>query len=485
MMQWRKFGRAENVAREATPNRGIANRAAGVFCAPFTRNCSTSRMHRNMLKIKVDAASYPQLKQGANGTDMTARKKLGFSILVLAASLALAFSTAAQSVAGLWEGTVSVDNLNLPFRIQISGVGSNVKGSFLNGDEKVTSTGGQFDHGTLILNFDEYAESLHATLKDGQLAGAIEGKFGPGARSSLPFQAKPFVPDPDPPAGSVPSINGQWEIEVKTPKGESAWHFIVRQSGADVSAAILRVDGDTGSLTGRYKDGKFVLSHFSGERPYLLEAVPQQNGSLLITLSDYGGKRDLTAYRPVDARAKGLPEPTDPTRHTRVSNPDEPFAFSFPDVDGHTVSNTDARFRGKVVLVNITGSWCPNCHDEAPFLAELYRKYHSQGLEIVALDFEEPEQLKDLTRLRAFVKHYGIEYTVLVGGDPDQVNQKIPQLVNLNAWPTTLFIGRDGLVKTIHVGFASAASGEFNAELKKEITANVEQLLAQNQEGSR
>jgi thiol-disulfide isomerase/thioredoxin len=337
----------------------------------------------------------------------------------------------------------------------------------------------------LVLNFDEYAETLSAMLKDGQLTGAIEGKFGPRARSSLPFQAKPFVPEPDPPAGSVPSINGQWEIEVKSPKGESAWHFIVRQSGADVSAAILRVDGDTGSLTGRYKDGKFVLSHFSGERPYLLEAVPQQNGSLLITLSDYSGKRDLTACRPADARAKGLPEPTDPTRHTKVSDPDEPFAFSFPDVDGRIVSNTDARFRGKVVLVNITGSWCPNCHDEAPFLAELYRKYHSQGLEIVALDFEEQEQLKDLTRLRAFVKHYGIEYTVLVGGDPDQVNQKIPQLVNLNAWPTTLFIGRDGLVTSIHVGFASAASGEFNAELKKEITASVEQMLARNQQASR
>ena len=202
-------------------------------------------------------------------------------------------------------------------------------------------------------------------------------------------------------------------------------------------------------------------------------------------LNDRSGKKDLTAYRPAAARAKAdSPEPTDPAQHTKVKDPAQPFEFTFRDVDGNVVSNTDSRFRGKVVLVNVTGSWCPNCHDETPFLAELYRKYRNAGLEIVALDFEEPEQLEELTRLRAFVKHYGIECTVLVGGSPEQVNERIPQLVNLNAWPTTVLVGRDGLVKDIHVGFASAASGEFNRQLKEEITARVQALLAENQRAS-
>jgi len=345
----------------------------------------------------------------------------------------------------------------------------------------VTSTSGHLDGDSLVLNFEEYAETLRATLKNDELKGTIEGKFGPAPRSTLPFQAKPFLADENSTATGVPSIDGLWEIEVKSPKGESAWRFIVKQSGADVSAAILRVDGDTGALTGRYEQGKFVLSHFSGERPYLLDASPRADGGLDLVLSDYSGKRELLAYRPADARAKGLPEPTDPTRHTRVADPSQPLVYSFPDVDGHLVSSNDPRFRSKVVLVNITGSWCPNCHDEAPFLAALYRKYHSRGLEIVALDFEEQEQLQGLTRLRAFIKHYGIEYTVLVGGQPGEVNQKLPQLVNLNAWPTTLVIGRDGLVKAIHVGFASAASGEFNPELKQQVTAQIEGLLAANQ----
>lgn len=403
---------------------------------------------------------------------------------ILLTLLGLSGSVPAQSVAGLWEGHVNIDGLSIPFQLEISGNGSAVKGAFLNGDEKVTSTGGRFENGAVILDFDEYAETLQATLENGQLTGMIEGRFGPGSRKALPFEAKPFVHAPESVSKTIPSIDGIWEIENHSPKGESAWRFIVRQAGGDVSAAILRVDGDTGTLTGHYHDGKFALSHFSGERPYLVDVTPQSEGTILLTLSDRSGKKDLTAYRPAAARAKGLPEPTDPNQHTKVKDQAQPFEFKFRDVDGHVVSNTDSRFRGKVVLVNVTGSWCPNCHDEAPFLAGLYRKYRNAGLEIVALDFEEPEQLEDLTRLRAFVAHYGIEYTVLVGGTPEQVNQKIPQLANLNAWPTTVLVGRDGLVKGVHVGFASAASGEFNKQLEQDITARVEALLAENQRGS-
>jgi thiol-disulfide isomerase/thioredoxin len=411
---------------------------------------------------------------------MKSGSSLALVAVALLASLACAFPSAAQSAAGQWEGTVVVDNMTIPFRIDITGKADKLQGAFINGDERVTSSRGTQLHDAVELDFDQYAEFLRAEIGGGELKGTIEGKFGPGLRSSLPFQAKRFVPQPDLPAGTVPSIGGLWEIEVKSPKGELAWRFIVRQSGADVSAAILRVDGDTGTLTGRYRDGKFVLSHFSGERPYVMEAAPKPDGSLGITLNDYNGKRELPAYRPADARAKGLPEPADPSSHTTVLDPKEPFQFSFPDLAGHTVSNTDARFLGKVVLVNITGSWCPNCHDEAPFLADLYNRYRSRGLEVVALDFEEPEQISDLNRLRWFVQHYGIRYTVLVGGDPDDVNKKIPQLVNLNSWPTTVFIGRDGLVKSIHAGFASPASGDFNGQLKAEITARVEALLAES-----
>ena len=96
-------------------------------------------------------------------------------------------------------------------------------------------------------------------------------------------------------------------------------------------------------------------------------------------------------------RAKEMPEPTDPMRHTVAKNPTAPFQFAFADLTGRVVSNTDPQFQGKVVIISITGSWCPNCHDEAPFLSDLYKKYRGRGLEVVALSFEEADQLKNPT----------------------------------------------------------------------------------------
>ena len=134
--------------------------------------------------------------------------------------------------------------------------------------------------------------------------------------------------------------------------------------------------------------------------------------------------------------------------------------------------------------MNITGSWCPNCHDEAPFLAELYRKYRSQGLEVVALSFEEDDQLKNPARLRAFMKEYGIDYTMLLAGTPDDRDAKLTQPVNLNSWPTTFFLGRDGRVRFVHAGFPGPASGELYRQATHEFYSQVESLLAENRTAS-
>jgi thiol-disulfide isomerase/thioredoxin len=213
--------------------------------------------------------------------------------------------------------------------------------------------------------------------------------------------------------------------------------------------------------------------------------TPAADGTLAVDMTDLHGKSQLTATRPDVARAKGLPPPTDPDRHTTVKDPSEPFRFSAPDLSGKVVSNTDARFQGKVVLVNVTGSWCPNCHDEAPFLAELYRKYRGQGLEVVALSFEEEDQLKNPTRLRAFMQEYGIDYTVLLAGTTEERDAKLTQPVNLNSWPTTFFLGRDGRVRFVHAGFPGPASGDLYRQAAHEFYSQVESLLAENRTSTR
>ena len=128
----------------------------------------------------------------------------------------------------------------------------------------------------------------------------------------------------------------------------------------------------------------------------------------------------------------------------------------------------------------IGGSWCPNCHDEAPFLVSLYKKYRAQGLEIVNLDFEQGDPDTDTARLKAFIAHYGITYPVLVGGSTDEVGDKIPQAVNLNCWPTTFFLSRDGRVKEIHAGFAGPGNTAGHEQLERETTALVEKLLGES-----
>ena len=396
------------------------------------------------------------------------------SLVVLLAALVIPIGGRAQatSPAGLWDAAVVVNGLEIPFRFEISGDGSNVSGWFFNGDEKVLSTGGKFENGSLVLNFDHYATAVEASLVNGRLAGTYTRATG-----FYPFYAKRFAPSPAFP-NEVPAIDGLWQIGgVRSNKGESAWRFIVRQSGAEVTAAILRVDGDTGALAGTYRNGKFIISHFSGARPLVLELTPQKDGTLEIVRNR---EEKMIAVRASEAKLKDVPEPTDPSRHSSVKDPTEPFRFSFPDISGKVLSNTDERFRNKVVIVSISGSWCPNCHDEAPFLAELYRKYQSKGLEIVALSFEEEAQkAKGYPRLLAFNKRYGVEYPVVLAGEQADLAEKVPQIHNLNSFPTTIFLGRDGLVRGVHAGFAGAASGVFHNNAKEEITATVERLLGE------
>jgi thiol-disulfide isomerase/thioredoxin len=391
------------------------------------------------------------------------------------AFMALAAVAQGHPLAGLWDGEIKYDDVTVEFPMELSRSGNGIKGSFFNGDERVTSTSGIQTGNSLVLDFADYATRL-SVIEEG---GVLNGTYGNKLQGVHEIKLRRHRTAPSSGLGS-PDISGLWTLPFESPKGEHAWRFIVRQHRTQVSAAILRVDGDTGVLSGHYQDGQFVLNHFDGGRPLRVTIVPRQDGELDVMLrGPHAPSRTLTAVRPAAARAKGLPSPSVFAGHTTMKNPSEPLRFSFPDLSGKLVSNTDPQFKNKVLVVNITGSWCPNCHDEAPFLAEMYHRYHSLGLEVVALDFEDEDQLKNPTRLPAFIKHYGIDYTYLLAGQTSELAAKVPQAERLNAWPTTFFIARDGRVRTIHTGFAAAASGAFHTQLRQEFAGTVERLLAE------
>jgi len=164
-----------------------------------------------------------------------------------------------------------------------------------------------------------------------------------------------------------------------------SWRLYLRQSGSAVSGAILKTSGDSGALTGHWNGNTLVLSHFAGERPLLLEA--HLNGTARSASRSTASLR-IGPARTSEARAKGIPEPPDPSRFTSVKDPTAPFHFGGLALDGHQVTDADPEFRGKAVILTIGGTWCPNCHDEVPFLVALYKQFHAQGLEVVGLNFE-------------------------------------------------------------------------------------------------
>lgn len=427
------------------------------------------------------------------------------STLLLSSTAALVApaSSGPEAVAGRWDAVLSRAGVDVPFRLDIKVDSGKVQGVFYDGFNPYDgTTSASFDKGNLVLNVEHYLTTINAHLEEGKLVGNVVAQ-NRETSAQYTFRATRHV-DAAPGATPAPLIEGAYVIPLATPssKGEKAFHFVVQQRGPEVAASILRIDGDTGSYSGTFKDGKWVLSHFDGGRPGVIVVTPKSDGSLEVRqqlnrvvagLEAAGGSNEyatesvadgryapaLAAYRADVAKARGLALPDDPLSHTTVNDPNETFKFNFPDSNGKLISQDDPRFKGKVVLAVVTGTWCPNCHDEAQYLVQLDKKYRDKGLAIVALNFEEAEQHDTLKRQRAFIAKYGVKYTYLLAGTPAQMWEKVPQLNHLDTWPATVFVGRDGKVRAVHSGFASPASGEFHKQLDQEFTTRIEQLLAE------
>lgn len=453
------------------------------------------------------------------------RKTTAAAIMVAMAAFHLAAqagtSPEAQALVGAWDAqAVSANGQVIPLRLDIASQGKDgaLTGTFFSNLKPLQGTvvidDGKAGHTAVTIQAEEARllgtidRVVQAELVDGKLQGTLAVSSRDGNLRNLDgktvkgddytFTAVHRVAA----AAKAPDIHGEWEIPLDAPntKGERSLRLLVQQNGVDASASILRVDGDGGAYDGYFRDGQWVLSQANARGLASYVVKPLADGSLSVktgngravdthaVASDYaasGGAQSSLAFRPAVARQKGFPEPADYAAHTTVRDSSEKFAFNFPDaLTGKPVSQDDPRFKGKVVLAVVTGTWCPNCHDEVQYLVELDKKYRDKGLAIVALDFEEPEQLQDLSRQKRLVEHYGVEYTYLIAGTPAQMWEKVPQLVNLNTWPATVFVGKDGLVKRIHSGFASPASAEYNKKLQEEFTATIDKLLAEPAKGA-
>ena len=409
---------------------------------------------------------------------------------VLLASPALGEGATTPSIDGLWDAVVTAGAADapfaVPFRFEIATKGATAEGFFFEGDRKIGSTSGAFAGDTLKLEYDFLNTTLELALKGGELTGGYRNNR-PGSRPQA-VRMRKFVPTPAA-EDTTPAFAGSWEMrrnanEIAAPRDTRTWHVYLRQSGAEVSGTILRVDGDVGTLVGHWHNGTLRLSHFAGERPTLFEATLNPDKTLAVTLN---GNAHYLVVPSTEARAKGIPEPPDPSRYTNVKEPGAPFRFAFPDLAGKIVSESDPRLSGKVVMLTIGGSWCPNCHDEAPFLSELYKDYRAKGLEVVGLMFEnDPDPAIARPRVQSFIKRHAVQYPMLIAGtvNPSPTSKSIaealPQIVNFGAYPTTIILGRDGKVRNVHAGFPSPATGAEHTRHKQEVRELIERLLAES-----
>jgi thiol-disulfide isomerase/thioredoxin len=260
------------------------------------------------------------------------------------------------------------------------------------------------------------------------------------------------------------------------------------ERGVAVTGTIIPVSGDYGLLAGslwKETDGtaRFLMSRFDGIHVTRFWGELLGDGTLKGELaSGQSYQVTLTGVRRDVAEKRG-DLPGDPFTLTTVKDPSEPFRFGGTDpVSDKPVASTDPRFTGKVVLVDIFGTWCPNCHDEAPLLQTLYKKYRKDGLEIVALAYEYTDDVaRNKRQIDVFRRKYGIQFPILLVGTTaeGQIAKTLPQLQNFGAYPTTIFLGRDGRVRKIHAGFSGPATGHHFEEAKAEIEGLVRELLAE------
>lgn len=384
----------------------------------------------------------------------------------------LATTASAQSIAGIWHATVrNPAGEEVAFRMELKKQGKGWQGAFLNGTGRTTSTSGSFDGKALKLEFDYWDGVLEAQLTQGKWTGSFARRYRKETlRREFYAQRKPIVVAKAKPKAN---ISGDWILDVDDAGKPEVYRAKFQQKGSRAEGTIIPVSGDWGTLTGVIDGNTVTLSHFDGIRALLLKATIGEDGRLIGKLNS---TLAVTGRRAGEATSKA----PDPMAYTRMKDAEDAFQFDYPDLDGKRVTNSDERFRNKVVIVTITGSWCPNCHEEAPYLNELYERYKSKGLEVVALGFEYTGEVdRDLRQLKRFVAKYGVKYPVLLAGTTENAAEKLAQLDNFSAYPTTIFIGRNGRVKAIHAGFDGPSTGARYTKLKQEMEEIVLTMLSE------
>ncbi|HTR27699.1 MAG TPA: TlpA disulfide reductase family protein [Puia sp.] len=375
------------------------------------------------------------------------------------------------------------DGNNVAFNFDVSDSGGRKILYLRNAGERVRVDSVTMDGDSVLVRFPFFESQLRGALTaDGNLAGVWLIHLADSFRA-MPFKAfygEDFRFRADP-AIKFSSAEGRWAAVFRSSNGKDTVFRVgeFTQRGPDVTGTFLDAGGDLRYLQGIMDGDTLKLSTWDGStHAYYFTAL--KRGDSLVDGKYYAGPVNYYNWSAVKDSAAHLEDQYAITKWKK----DMPFGFTFKDLDGHPVSFSDDRFKGKVVLVQIMGSWCPNCLDETRFLSKFYDDYHSKGVEIVSLAYERSTDFgRSAKAVRLFQQGFDVKYPMLItgatAGDPQKAAKTLPQLEDIVNFPTTIFVGKSGKIEKIHTGFSGPGTGEHYEEQKKEIYDEVNHLLSE------
>lgn len=274
----------------------------------------------------------------------------------------------------------------------------------------------------------------------------------------------------------IADISGRWEVMFQDEDEPYPAIGEFKQVGNYLTGTFLTETGDYRYLEGTVQADKVYLSVFDGAHAFLMEAKLKDANTMIGSFaSGTQYKVYWEAKRNSEARLRNASELT-------YLNPGyDRLSFAFPNTQGRMVSITDEAYRGQVTIVQIFGTWCPNCRDETEFLKQYLADNPSQQPRVLALAFERyKDEAKNMERLRDYKTRVDVPYEMLLAGyyNKQEAAQKLPALNHVLSYPTMIFVDKTGKVRKIHTGFSGPATSEY-AAFRKEFDETVKGLMAE------